>query len=183
VERPPGLEGFREAHHRVLERARRHTAAVPENGVALANTARSFLALWQRDASILFRKEEEVLLPVLARYGGDLEEKPIAQMLAQHASIRGLVMELSDEAMRSEVRRETLRSLEAQLEDHIRLEERVVLPLIEGTLPGDALEEAASRLEAFEIGSGLPAEPWVPTGGLSFDPYPGPGDSEGGGWD
>jgi iron-sulfur cluster repair protein YtfE (RIC family) len=182
VEHQPSLGGFREAHHRVLEQACRLTAAVPENNVALADTARSFLAFWQGDASILFRKEEEVLLPVLARYGGDLEEKPIARMFAQHASIRGLVMELSDEAMRGEVRRETLRSLEAQLEDHVRLEERVVLPLVEETLPGDALEEAASRLEAFEVG-GLSSEPWVPTGGLSFDPYPGPGDSEGGGWD
>lgn len=25
-------------------------------------------------------------------------------------------------------------------------------------------------------------EPWVPTEGLSYDPWPGPGDSEGGGW-
>jgi hemerythrin-like domain-containing protein len=88
-----------------------------------------------------------VLLPVLARHGGDLEEKPIARMLAQHAAIRALVMELSDEAVRGEVRRETLESLGAQLEDHVRLEERVVLPLIEETLPGHALEEAASRLE------------------------------------
>ena len=182
MERQPSLEGFREAHHRVLEQARRFTAAVPENEVALANTARSFLASWQGDASILFRKEVEVLLPVLARYRGNLAEKPIARMLTQHASIRGLVMELSDEAVRGEVRRETLRSLGAQLEDHIRLEERVVFPLIEEILPGDAFEEVTSRLEAFEIG-GLPAEPWVPTGSLSFDPYPGPGDSEGGGWD
>lgn len=182
MERQPDLEGFREAHHRVLEQVRRLTAAVPENDVALADTARSFLAFWQGDASILFRKEEEVLLPMLARYGGDLEEKPIARMLAQHASIRGLVMELSDEAMRGEVRRETLRSLEAQLENHIRLEDHAVLPSIEETLPEHAFEEVASRLEAFEVG-GPPAEPWVPTGDLSFDPYPGPGDSEGGGWD
>lgn len=182
MERQPGLGGFTEAHHRVLEHARRLTAATPENDVGLADTVRSLLAYWQGGASILFRKEEEVLLPVLARHGGNLEEKPIARMLAQHASIRGLVMELSDETMRGEVRRETLRSLGSQLEDHVRLEERVVLPLIEETLPEDALEEAASRLEAFET-RGPPAEPWVPAGGLFFDPYPGPGDSEGGGWD
>jgi iron-sulfur cluster repair protein YtfE (RIC family) len=182
VERQPGLVGYREAHHRVLEHARRLTSAIPENDVALADTARSFLAFWQGDASILFRKEEEVLLPVLARHGGDLEVKPVARMLAQHALIRALVMELSDEAMRGELRRETLRSLGGRLEDHAHLEDHVVLPLIEESLPEHAFEEVASRLEAFEVG-GLPAEPWVPTGGLYFDPYPGPGDSEGGGWD
>ncbi len=45
-----------------------------------------------------FRKEEEVLIPVLARYGGDPTGEPLAEMLAQHARIRGLVMQLSDEA-------------------------------------------------------------------------------------
>jgi hemerythrin-like domain-containing protein len=181
VERQPGLVGFREAHHRILEHALLLTSDVPENDVALADTARSFLAFWQADASILFRNEEEVLLPVLARHA-DILEEPVMQMLAQHASIRGLIMELSDEAVRGEVRRETLQGLGGQLEDHIRLEDRIVLPLIEEILPEHAFEEVALRLEAFEVG-GLPAVPWVPTGGLSFDPYPGPGDSEGGGWD
>jgi iron-sulfur cluster repair protein YtfE (RIC family) len=181
VQRQPGLEGFTGPHHRLLEHARRLTAAVPENEVALADTARSFLAFWQGGASILFRKEEEVLLPVLARHEGSLGE-PMMRMLAQHAQIRGLVLELSDETVRGEVQRGTLESLGAQLEDHVRLEGRVVLPLIEESLPEHALEEAASRLKTFET-SGVPAEPWVPAGGLSFEPYPGPGDSEGGGWD
>jgi hypothetical protein len=91
-------------------------------------------------------------------------------------------MKLSDEAVWGEVQWETLESLGAQLEDDVLLEVRVMLPLIEETLPRHALEEAASRLETFETG-GAPAETWVPAGGLSFDPYPGPGDSEGGGWD
>jgi hemerythrin-like domain-containing protein len=66
---------------------------------------------WQGGVSILFRKEE-VLLPVLARHGGDLEEEPVARMLAEHATIQSIVMELSDEAIRGEVRPEMLRSLE-----------------------------------------------------------------------
>ncbi len=122
MERPPGLEGFTVAHYRVLEHAGRFTAAVPENDVAPADdNARSFLAFWQGGASILFRKEKEGLLPVLARHGVDLEEKPIVWMLAQHAAIRVLVMGLSDEAVGGEVRRETLESLGAQLEDHVCL--------------------------------------------------------------
>jgi hypothetical protein len=149
VEHQPGLEGFTGAHHYVLEHARRLTAAVPENDAALADTARSFLAFWQGDASILFRKEEEVLLPVLARHEGSLRE-PVMRRLAEHAQIRGLVMELSDEAVRGEVRLETLRSLGEQLEAHVRLEEREVLRLIEGTLPAQALEEVGARLAVFE---------------------------------
>jgi hemerythrin-like domain-containing protein len=122
-----------------------------------------------------------VLLPVLARHGGDLGEQPILQMLTQHARIRGLAMQLSDELEQSKVREDTLRNLGEQLEAHIRLEERRVFPLIEQTLPERALQEVASRLEVFEPGP--PHEPCVPAEGISFDPWPGLGDSEGGGSD
>lgn len=62
-------------------------------------------------------------------------------------------MELGDELERRRVRGETLLKLGEQLEAHIRLEEREVFPLIEGTLTESALEEVTSRLEAFETGS------------------------------
>jgi hypothetical protein len=104
-----------------------------------------------------------VLHPVLARHVGSLEE-PVMQLRAQHAPIRGLVMQLSDEAVWDRVRREIPRSLGGRLEDNARLEDLVVLPLDEETLPEHALEAVASRLEAYEIG-GLPAEPRLLTGG------------------
>jgi hypothetical protein len=49
-------------------------------------------------------------------------------MLTQHARIRGLAMQLSDELKQDEIREDTLRNLREQLEAHIRLEERQVLP-------------------------------------------------------
>ncbi len=53
--------------------------------------------------------------------------------------------------------------------------------MIEESLSEEALKEVASRLVAVaETGSG--DEPRVPAEGLSYDPWPGPGDSEGGGW-
>ena len=113
--------------------------------------------------------------------GGDLSERSILQMLTQHARIRGLAMQLSDELKQDEIREDTLRNLGEQLEAHIRLEERQVFPLIEETLPEHALQEVSSRLDVFEPGP--PHERWVPAEGFSFDPWPGPGDSEGGGSD
>jgi hypothetical protein len=47
VESPLGLGGNRETHRHVLEHSRRLKSAVPEYYGALANTARSYLALWQ----------------------------------------------------------------------------------------------------------------------------------------
>jgi hemerythrin-like domain-containing protein len=118
---------------------------------------------------------------VLARYGGHLAQGSVVEMLAQHARIRGLAMQLGDEIEGERVREDTLRELGEQLEAHIRLEEREVFPFIEEALPEDALHEVTSRLAAFEPGP--PHEPWVPAEGLSFAPWPGPGDSEGGGSD
>jgi hemerythrin-like domain-containing protein len=178
MKRHPSLRPFSGDHHQGLVNARQLRKAASGEG---ANSARNFLDFWQRDTSLHFRKEEEVLLPVLARYGGDLGEQPLLQMLTQHALIRGLAMQLSDELKQDEIREDTLRNLGEQLEAHIRLEERHVFPLIEETLPEHALQEVTSRLEAFEPGP--PHEPWVPAAGFSFDPWPGPGDSEGGGSD
>jgi hypothetical protein len=56
-----------------------------------------------------------------------------------------------------------------------------LFPLIERTLPADTLEEVGARLEVFE--AGRRAERWVASEGLSFDSWPGPGNSEGGSFD
>jgi hemerythrin-like domain-containing protein len=181
MRRHPSLRPFSDDHHQGLVNARRLRRAASRDAGNPADTARDFLDYWQRDTSLHFLKEEEVLLPVLARYGGDLGERPILQMLSQHARIRGLAMQLSDELKQDKIRDDTLQTLGEQLEAHIRLEERQVFPLIEETLPERALQEVASRLEVFEPGP--PHERWVPAEGFSFDPWPGPGDSEGGGSD
>ena len=118
---------------------------------------------------------------MLARYGGDPDQESVVLMLAQHARIRALVMDLSDEVTGGGVRPETLQRIGEGLEEHIRLEEREVFPLIEGALPQEGLKELAARLEVKEAGPR--AEPWVPTEELSYESWPGPGDSEGGGWD
>jgi hypothetical protein len=90
-------------------------------------------------------------------------------------------MELSDQAMDGSVRPETLQGIGEQLEAHIRLEEREVFPIIEDVLPKEGLKELGSRLKVQEAGPR--SEPWVPMDGLYYDPWPGPGDSEGGGYD
>jgi hypothetical protein len=57
----------------------------------------------------------------------------------------------------------------------------VVFPLIEESLSEVAMTELAARLEVKEAGPRV--EPWVPAQELSYAPWPGPGDSEGGGYD
>ena len=183
MKRAPELRDLSDHHHRGLVQARRlKIAATGDEANMPEETAEAFLEFWQEGTTTHFREEEEVLLPVLARYREDLlGREPVVEMLLQHARIRGLVMGLSDEVKGGSVRLETLRSIGELLETHIRLEEREVFSTIEESLPEEALREVADRLEAKKTQPHT--EPWVPVQGLSYDPLPGPGDSEGGGYD
>src|SRR5215203_2795014 len=182
MKRTPELRTLSEDHHHGLVHARRlRRATEGDETTSAESTARDFLDFWQKDTALHFRKEEEVLLPVMARYGGDFFSEPLVEMIEDHARIRGLVMQLSDEAIGGNVRLETLHEIGERLEAHIRLEERVVFPLIEESLSKAALTELAARLEVKDAGPRV--EPWVPAEELSYAPWPGPGDSEGGGYD
>jgi hemerythrin-like domain-containing protein len=183
MKRAPELRDLSDHHHRGLVQARRlKRAATGDEANMPEETAEAFLEFWQEGTTTHFREEEEVLLPVLARYREDLlGREPVVEMLLQHARIRGLIMGLSDEVKGGSVRLETLGSIGELLESHIRLEEREVFSTIEEALPEEALREVADRLEAKKTQP--QSEPWVPAQGLSYDPLPGPGDSEGGGYD
>ena len=163
MKRHPSLRKFSDDHHGGLVQARRLRRAAAGEGEPPAEVARAFLRFWDEDTSPHFREEEEVLLAVFARHGGDLGSEPIREMVADHAHIRGLVMELGAEAGSGKVDRETLRKIGEQLESHIRLEERQVFPLIEGLLPEQALGEVASRLGF--AGCSPQSKPGIPTDG------------------
>jgi hemerythrin-like domain-containing protein len=179
MKRTPELRTLSEDHHHGLVQARRLQKATEADSAEAA--VKGFLDFWQEDTSLHFRREEEILLPVMARYGGDFSREPLVKMLEDHARIRGLVMQLSDEAIGGNVRLETLHEIGRRLQAHIRLEERVVFPLMEESLPETALKELAARLEVKEAGPRV--EPWLPAEELSYAPWPGPGDSEGGRYD
>ena len=178
MKRTPELRTLSEDHHHALVQARQLRRATEVDVADSAEAAvKGFLDFWQKDTALHFRKEEEVLLPVMARYGGDFFSEPFVEMLEDHARIRGLVMQLSDEVIGGNVRLETLHEIGERLEAHIRLEERVVFPLIEESLPEAALTELTARLEVKDAGPRV--EPWIPAVELSYAPWPGPGDSEG----
>ena len=70
-------------------RARRlRRAAAGEEGESPREAARAFLRFWEEDTSAHFREEEEVLLAVYARHGGDLNAGPVREMAADHGHHR-----------------------------------------------------------------------------------------------
>jgi iron-sulfur cluster repair protein YtfE (RIC family) len=88
MKRHPDLRTFSDDHHQGLVQARRLRRAAAGEEAEPADAARGFLEFWRRETSLHFRKEEEVLLPVLARHGGDLSRRSVVEMLVQHARIR-----------------------------------------------------------------------------------------------
>jgi hemerythrin-like domain-containing protein len=145
MKRHPHLREFSDDHHQGLVMARRLKKAgsgeeKPEQA------ARSFLEFWKEETEPHFVKEEDALLPVLARYGVRLDSEPLVRMFVQHHYIRTLVARLELDLARQDVKSETLTEVGELLDEHIRLEEREVFPMVEESLNEDALEEVADRL-------------------------------------
>lgn len=148
MKRHPDLRKFSDDHHQGLVRARR-LRRTADGEEAPSEEALDFLRFWEEETSPHFGEEEEVLLAVYARHGGDLDAEPVREMVSDHARIRGLVVGLQREVGSGGVDRETLREIGDRLEAHIRLEERRVFPMMEASLSEEALHEIGAR-----IGSG-----------------------------
>jgi iron-sulfur cluster repair protein YtfE (RIC family) len=89
MKRTAELRGLSEDHHHELVQARRLRRAGSGEGADPTEMSGAFLDFWQKDTSAHFRKEEEVLLPVLTRHWDNLlGQKQVSEMLAQHAEIR-----------------------------------------------------------------------------------------------
>ena len=92
MKRHPALRKLSDDHHGGLVQARRlRLTAAGEKG-SLPEAAHAFLRFWDEKTSAHFTEEEEVLLAVYARHGGDLNTEPIQEIVADHACIRALVM-------------------------------------------------------------------------------------------
>ncbi len=112
MKRHPALREFSDDHHQGLVHALRLRRVGSDSSGRPEEVGRAFLQFWREDTSVHFRKEEEVLLPVVALHAAQLlGDDSVTEMLAQHARIRGLAMRLDDELARREAEPETLGEL------------------------------------------------------------------------
>jgi hemerythrin-like domain-containing protein len=119
---------------------------------ATAETAASardaFLQFWSSEGHAHFRAEEDLLLPVWARYGAP-DHEAVLKVLVDHVELRRMAADLDAEPPES---LDELHALGVRLNDHIRFEERVFFPLVEETLPDDALDGLLAAFEQFHHG-------------------------------
>jgi mannose-6-phosphate isomerase-like protein (cupin superfamily) len=138
VKRHPALVPLSHDHHHTLVRARDLRAAASEDEPARQTAAERFLRHFALHVVRHFREEEELVFPLLP-----LQPPELDLVLAQHQRIRALARRL-----RGEHGEELLAELGALLEEHVRLEERVVFELVQERVPEADL--AALRLPARE---------------------------------
>ena len=102
--------------------------------------AAEFVTFFASEGTGHFREEEELLLPLLADRPDPAGEL-LAEIAAQHATIRALAGELRQSIRKGSVEAGQLGRLGELLERHIRMEERSLFPLIERIATDAELEE------------------------------------------
>jgi hypothetical protein len=125
-------------HHEALVAGMRLRRAAE----ATADAERAvFLHFWRERCAPHFRAEEEVLLPAFATYG-DPYDPVVLRVLGDHVAIRERAARLE----RASATPAALHELGELLTAHVRLEERELFPLVERTLPPDAMAALAAAL-------------------------------------
>ncbi len=143
--RHPSLRDLSSDHHSSLVQAHRLKRAAVADAATRRKIIAEFLAFWDEHAQRHFCEEEQALLPYFARWG-NLAQEPIQQMLREHVLIRRDATLFQN----GESDEELCRAAGTLLEAHVRLEERVVFPLIEAELSAAALDELPAALEKWQ---------------------------------
>jgi uncharacterized glyoxalase superfamily protein PhnB len=97
--------------------------------------------LWNDDLVYHFREEEEVLLPILSRYGAVTDDPDVRAMLEDHARLRDGLRRLQILLEAGEEHSDLARDLGSALETHVRLEDRIIFGRLEQSLSDSDLEE------------------------------------------
>jgi quercetin dioxygenase-like cupin family protein len=131
VKRHPALVPLSHDHHHTLVRARElRRAAAEADDRGLAEVAGRFRRVFAGEVARHFRDEEELVFPLLAEADGEPPQE-LVRAATQHARIRALVARLPD--------RDAAAELGALLDEHVRLEERELFPLVQELAPPERL--------------------------------------------
>jgi mannose-6-phosphate isomerase-like protein (cupin superfamily) len=144
VRRHPALAPLSRDHHRALVEARAARLAAGGDSRARLEAGRRFADFFAAHAVPHFRSEEEDLFPLVAPGDGGEPPEPLVRALLDHVRLHALAREIRAGVGRGDVGGDALGEVGALLDDHVRLEERVLFPLIEERAGEEGL--AALRL-------------------------------------
>jgi len=148
MKRHRSLYSLSREHHPALVQAynMRHLGTELIN-LSAQEVAQKFLSFWQEALIEHFRKEEEILLPTLARFSKSNTEE-INRLLFEHLDIRCAHDELKFSAQEGKTPTiATLNALGEKLYNHIRFEEDIFFTIVEEKVPQQELAHLLERLE------------------------------------
>lgn len=116
-------------------------AGTDESKITLEEIITDATNFWQPGGEEHFREEEEIVLPVYAKYA-EINKPEIIEMLLEHVTIRSGMKQVIDK----ELTLKEMHELGMLLQSHIRKEEQVIFPMIEACLPEDELDKLAPYL-------------------------------------
>lgn len=129
-------------------------AAAANDPGNLKQAAERFSAFWKSDPQAHFSREEQFVLPLLARHASP-DSDEVRETLNQHAEITRLVGELNDKVARREmIEALLLDALGEALRRHIRFEENELFPAIEASVPEEELWRMNEQLSEDQLLAG-----------------------------
>ena len=126
-------------HHALVQALNLDKAGAGGDQAGLREAAARFADFWRSDLQRHFAQEEQIVLPLLAKYkAADAAE--IRDTLEQHSTIARLIGELNENLARQEsIEASLLTNLADSLRRHIRYEESELFPAVEATVPEEEL--------------------------------------------
>jgi mannose-6-phosphate isomerase-like protein (cupin superfamily) len=152
MRRHPALAPLSRDHHRALVEAAAARRAASADPPGRLEAGRRFGAFFAGHAVPHFRAEEEDLFPLLAADGAGDPPEPLVRALLQHVRLHALAGRVAAAGAGGTVPGDLLRDAGELLEAHVRLEERVLFPLIEQQVDDERL--AALRLPGSDSARG-----------------------------
>lgn len=140
MKRHQALHPLSREHHPALVKAKRLIGLDADTAPdQLRVAAEELLVFWRDDLASHFRKEEDFLLPVLARYAGE-DHPDILETLFQHVRIRAAVDGVRAACASGEiVDAAALRRIGELLRAHVKYEEQQLFGLVEDYVPEEEL--------------------------------------------
>ena len=126
-------------HHALVQALNLDKVGGGDDQAGLREAAARFADFWKSDLQRHFAQEEQIVLPLLAKYkAADAAE--IKDTLEQHSAIARLIDELNEKLARREmIEASLLTNLAESLRRHIRYEESELFPAVEASVPDEEL--------------------------------------------
>ena len=126
-------------HHALAQALNLDKTEAGDDQAVFREAAARFADFWESDLQRHFAQEEQIVLPLLAKYkAADAPE--IRETLEQHSALARLMSELNQKLDGQEtIEVSLLIKLAESLRRHIRYEEGVLFPAVEASVPEEEL--------------------------------------------